>query len=480
MSADPLRVLVLGAGPAGLAAAIRLKERGGDRVQVRLLTQGHLLGGKAATHRDDEGFTWEHGFHVFFGWYRTLWGLLRRAGVDARAAFSPNRGWTHFADDRGGIDSFRLATNPILTWARFTADVPGALGFALRWVLARAQEPRFEDLDDVCFDAWAAEMGLPTEVTRSARFRFTTEAYFNDPHPISAFVVMRSIQLLSRDRRAAEYYYQRVGLSEGVWGPLAAYFGRLGGQIEPYNKVTGLEIAGDRVGAVRVARPAPAVHACGRPWPERIPVDAAGERWVEDFDAAVCALPRLCLMELNPGDDALWGRSALAGVGRLRGIAPLSVQAFFDRPFPSPRRGAVNGLGAPLPLAVDYQQLGGRWASDPSIESTMSFVGQVAGFEEMDDEALLAAALERGERAGFEGMASAEPTRWGVRRNGSHHNRFALTEPGALRYRPPSDVGLENLFLAGDWVRNRVDIPCMEAAAVSGFEAADRVLRGRA
>ncbi|MBT3223029.1 MAG: NAD(P)-binding protein, partial [Proteobacteria bacterium] len=60
-SDECMRVLVLGGGPAGLSAAIRLKEKGGRDVDVRLLTQGHLYGGKASTHRDDEGYTWEHG-----------------------------------------------------------------------------------------------------------------------------------------------------------------------------------------------------------------------------------------------------------------------------------------------------------------------------------------------------------------------------------------------------------------------------------
>ncbi len=472
-----MRVLVLGAGPAGLAAAIRLKERGGNDIDVRMITQGHLLGGKAQTHRDEEGYTWEHGFHVFFGWYRTLWGLLRRAGVDPEEVFTRNRGWTHFASPEGEIDSFQLATNPLVTWMRFAVDTPGAARFAAKWGVARAQQRDFEDIDDICFSMWGIEMGLGDEVIDSARLRFTAEAYFNDPHPISAYVVMRSIQLISTDRRAAEYYYQRVGLSEGVWNPLSRYFQRLGGSILPFHKVTGLGFEGRRVGAISVSKPDNLVHQCGGSWGERVAVEAGSERWIEDFDAVICTLPRLCLLELNPGDDALWSLPSLAGIHNLAEVSPLSVQAFFDRPFPNRRHGAVNGLGHPLPLAVDYQQLDGKWATDPRIQSTLSLVGQLPGYEDHSDEALLAIAMDRSEAAGFSGVSEVTPVRWGVRRNQSTYDRFALTEPGAMRYRPHPDIGLENFFLAGDWVRNGIDVPCMEGAATSGFEAADLVLR---
>ncbi len=473
-----MKVLVLGAGPAGLAAAIRLKERGGRGVDVQLLTQGHLFGGKASTHRDRDGRTWEHGFHVFFGFYTTLWGLLRRARVDLRSVFARNRGWTHFARPDGGFDSLKLSVNPLVTWWRFShgpgldrRDRLSMIRFALRWGTARAVDPGIAQLDDVCFRVWAGHMGLSARVRDSPRFRFTIEGYFNDPHPISAYVAMRSIQLLSSDARAAEYYYQRVGLSEGVWEPLAAYFERLGGTITPKTKVTGLTLRGDRVVAVEVASPDERVHGCGGPWGERVAVRPETRGTLEDFDAVVCALPRPCLIESGP---ALLERAGLAGIDQLREVVTLSLQAFYAQALPCPRWGAVNGLGAPLPMVIDYQQIGGRWQVSPG--ATLSWCGQLAGFEDRSDDELLAGAVAAAARGGFRGVDRQQPVAWAVRRNSSGYDRFTLTEPGALRYRPRSDVGLENLFLAGDWVRNRIDVPCMEGAAVSGFEAADHVL----
>ena len=72
------RVLVVGGGPAGLAAAAHLLERAGSaRCRVRLATLGHHFGGKADSWRDSQGRLIDHGLHVILGWYTEMKGLLR-------------------------------------------------------------------------------------------------------------------------------------------------------------------------------------------------------------------------------------------------------------------------------------------------------------------------------------------------------------------------------------------------------------------
>ncbi|HEY1099041.1 MAG TPA: FAD-dependent oxidoreductase [Myxococcota bacterium] len=88
-----LRVIVVGGGLAGLAAATTLQARG---AQVTLLEQAPHLGGKVGGWHTDvlgEQLTVEHGFHGYFHQYANLRRLLKDAGafdvVDGVSAFAP-------------------------------------------------------------------------------------------------------------------------------------------------------------------------------------------------------------------------------------------------------------------------------------------------------------------------------------------------------------------------------------------------------
>lgn len=62
------RVLVLGAGPTGLGAAVRLKELGHTNFVV--VDSLPVAGGLARSIVDEQGFTWDIGGHVMFSHYR--------------------------------------------------------------------------------------------------------------------------------------------------------------------------------------------------------------------------------------------------------------------------------------------------------------------------------------------------------------------------------------------------------------------------
>lgn len=76
MSRDK-RIVVLGAGPAGLGAGFRLRELGHEDWEI--YEAGPRAGGLSASFTDDEGFTWDLGGHVHFSHYDYYDRALREA-----------------------------------------------------------------------------------------------------------------------------------------------------------------------------------------------------------------------------------------------------------------------------------------------------------------------------------------------------------------------------------------------------------------
>jgi uncharacterized protein with NAD-binding domain and iron-sulfur cluster len=71
------RVVILGGGMAGLAAAWRLTDPDGERPEVTVYQRGWRLGGKGASSRGSHGRIEEHGLHVWLGFYDNAFRLLR-------------------------------------------------------------------------------------------------------------------------------------------------------------------------------------------------------------------------------------------------------------------------------------------------------------------------------------------------------------------------------------------------------------------
>ena len=78
------------------------------------------------------------------------------------------------------------------------------------------------------------------------------------------------------------------------------------------------------------------------------------------------------------------------------------------------------------------------------------------------------------DRNGGSGAERFDSQYW--RANITPSERYVLTPAGSVKHRLPSgDSGFENLALAGDWTRNGIDGGCVEAAVISGIEAATSI-----
>ena len=110
------KVMVVGAGPAGLTAAEHLLDERGD-LQVDLLTLEPYLGGNASSWTTPDGRVVEQGQHIMAGFYREMTALLDRAGAGRDTTTDSNHGHMLIWEERDGR-AHRLHLGP---------SAPGAL-----------------------------------------------------------------------------------------------------------------------------------------------------------------------------------------------------------------------------------------------------------------------------------------------------------------------------------------------------------------
>ncbi|MCC7381918.1 MAG: FAD-dependent oxidoreductase [Deltaproteobacteria bacterium] len=492
MSDDRARVLVVGGGPAALAAAARLLERGGrERVRVRLATMGHHFGGKADSWRDAEGRLIDHGQHVIVGWYHEMKALLRRAGVDVDAHLVQNQGHTFIYEPRDGrVHDLALTRNPItmlvrgLGYSGLTGEEKANIAwFVISNLRAFLGLQDLEQFDDLCMTSWCLSNGLMPSIVKTNAFRMSRTGQLNWPGEISAYSLLQAATTVAADYRSASYAFCDGGMSERFWEPLVRYISELGGEVQPMRKLTGFQIENGRLTGARFAAPDSAGHDLpshprGRSRFEHVvPIKPGSEEVDRDFDQLICTVPATAFQELNPGDADFWRLPEMAKIRELSGIAPLALQIWHQAPLSRRYSSVIAGLDGPLGFVLDNKPIIREYRQDPRYGSVLYFVGQETGCEDWSDDALLAQCLDNVARLpGFEAIDRAGIIHSQVIRNRSVDKLYFNTEPGIQRFRPHKETSIAGLWLAGDWVRSELDFPCMEAAIRSGIAAADAVL----
>lgn len=478
------RVAIIGAGPAGLAAAARVLEKGGGEVAVTILHMGHHFGGKAATYQDAKGEHIEHGWHMVLGFYHRMKALMARAGVSFEKSFSTMHHMSHcyerFSDQLHRIDGsggdLRVIGRfmgydglPTLDRTNFNRFMASAYATALRGT-------GLEQHDDICWDAYAYEEGLRPHITKYSFFRMFREIYFNFPEQISAYHMLKTLSLM-RSSEAAEIFVCRGRFSEVVWDPIATYVKKLGAKVEGYAMVTGFKYTGSRITGIVIAKPDGAGHHDGATsWTtNEIPRDGA-PRVYEDFDDVICTIPAAVFAHVNEDDAAWWGSPFFSRIRNLRSASTVGMRIITKRPIPGLPEGPIFGIPAPLGNAfrmTPHLTLVPGLAGQGDI---VDFVGQEPGFENWTDEQIVDFSLDNLGKL-FKVQLTRKDLAWyEFHRNRSDHERIFLCEPGVQKYRPGNRTPFSNFFLAGDWIKNDIDVVCMEGAIVSAEAAADLLL----
>ncbi len=244
---DP-RVIVVGGGIAGLAAATGLAERG---VRVRVLEAQPTLGGRVrawpVTLAGGDHVTMSRGFHAFFRQYYNLRALLRRADPGLERLVPIPDYPLSLAD--GPTDSFsHIPRTPPWNLIGFVAKSPSfrladlaKVNVAAALDLVSVDFPRtFTDLDGVSAADVLDQLHFP-ESARHLALEVFARSFFADPREFSGGELV------------AMFHSYFVGSAEGLlfdvpdddydtalWAPLGRYLQSLGVEVTTGATVDGV------------------------------------------------------------------------------------------------------------------------------------------------------------------------------------------------------------------------------------------------
>lgn len=444
-------VVIVGGGLAGLAAA-RVLAAGGH-VRALVLEAESRLGGRAASWRDAGGHLHEVGLHVCFPHYGHVLGLLDELGNARQLAW----GGSHLSYVHAGgrvahlrfprlpaplHGAFAIARHaPLAARDRFSA----LLGAAEATLSSARWRSRYEAIS---FAEWARRRGLSQALVSAVFEPIIGGLTFLRGEQVSAQAMLDYIHAVGRCSTACRVGLFRGGSGEVLVAPLAADVVRRGGEIRLAAAAERIVMRAGRVAGVRLRGGA-----------------------VLEADVVIAAVPSHALVELMP--QPLRQHPALHACARLRPVPVASVMLWFDR-----RVGGPGGLrlspgcvfNAWADMADQLPELG------DSPRSVLQLV--VAPMDAVDglDDAALVARVVADVRILLPGAREARVERTLVTRT---PRSVHAVVPGAQQLRPPVDIGIPGLLLAGDYVRTGHN-PNMESAVASGQQAARLALEALA
>jgi hypothetical protein len=203
----------------------------------------------------------------------------------------------------------------------------------------------------------------------------------------------------------------------------------------------------------------------------------------ESFDRIVCTLPWERLQSVSERDPALMRHPVWMKLRELRNVHPLSIRIWFERPIEGADEHYILSRGTlcdVLRPTREPQRYPGVRLIDALVEDIDARLPELKYEREMyvAPGPLQASILER-VLADLEHMYPGQIRSNRVLRTFLHSREgIVACRPGVWSLRAPTDVGLRNFVLAGDWTQHGWGV-CMEGAVRSGQLAADRLVHGR-
>jgi squalene-associated FAD-dependent desaturase len=444
-------VIVVGAGFAGLSAAVRLSTAG---ARVLVLEARSRLGGRATAFNDREtGELVDNGQHILLGCYTETFVFLRAVGAEDRVRLNPQLAVTMI--DRQGRQS-RLSCPSLPAPLQLVA---GVLDWdALSWrdrlsVLGMARPLKLAQRElggDTSVRAASPGETVENWLIRNQQTPRLREmlwdplalAALNQPPAVAGATPFARVlaQMFSSDARAAAIALPLVPLHMMYAVPAREFIEARGGAV-----VSGVTA---RVGATD----------------EQIEfVEADGRRW--SSAAVISAVPWFNLAELFTRVPASF-HPVVQRAGVMKASPIVTVNLWFDRGVMPDDEPFVGLPGRAMQWVFDKRAVIGSEASHLSLVSS----GADEIVRQSNDELITMAHDEL--LASLPRVRPARLQRATVVREPRATFSLAPGEP----VRPSTETSVRRLLLAGDWIDTGLPAT-IESAVCSGHRAAEQALR---
>jgi squalene synthase HpnD len=432
----PKKVVVLGAGYAGLAAATELILRGHD---VTLIEGRALLGGRAHSFVDPKsGLVLDNGQHILMGCYHETLALLRQLGVTDRL-YSPPRLAVRFVGEKGPSVLAASAPAPLHLLSALlrydelsAADKMAAVKLAVRMRLG--QKPHAHESVEAWMRRWHQTPNIIRALWEPLCIAALNEPVATASADLFATVIQRSFLAGAAD---SSILLSRVGLSELFAPESRRLLQMCRSTLRLQTPVTGLEFEGTTLREIKLG-------------------DGSSLR----PEAVVSALPWHVLRGLLPGESKL-----ARACGQIQDAPIVSLHLWIDRPILN--EPFVGLLDSPVHWVFSRDQIHGP---NPAGQEGHIITAVVSGARELVDKT--GAELEE---LTMKELGRLLPQARGVRVlhrmvYKSRSATFAAT-PETEQLRPDATTEWSNLWLAGDWTNTGLPAT-IEGAIVSGNRAA--------
>lgn len=441
-----MRAVIAGAGPAGMACAKWLTDRGYD---VILLEKRAIPGGKVSAWKDADGDWVESGLHVFFGAYHTLLGFLHECGLSDTFDWKPAE--MIFASPEHGLAPIRfvkglpaplnglagVATSKLLP---LRDKLRTALG--LLWPIFGSQR-YINAQDNESYESWHRRHGMGERSLRDVMDTMALSLNFQRANKVSAKLILTALLHFAKKTDASKMALVKGSPHERIWVPLVKLLEQRGATVRLDAKVTA--IAHDD---------------------ERMHGFVLDDGSLVEGDLFVSAMPVHNLRKIVP---ASWREQPyFDNLKHLKGQPVITLQLFFDRQITDvdnllfSSHTDISVYADMAQVAPDYHRGG------PSI---MQFVVAPADhLIRLSDEALVAHVLADVRR--LHPLAQeAQVRKYTIVRI---PNSVYQARPGVDTYRPDQATPVPNFFLAGDFTQQEF-LASIEGAVRSAQRCVTRI-----